>query len=626
MTHKATFFRTAVLALALLTGAGPWAAAAPQHSTWIEVRTPNFQIVSDAPEAKVQQLARDFELVRQVFLQAAPGLENRAALPLLVLAARNEKTLQSLLPEYWEGRRARPSAVYVGGPERNFVALRLDAPGRHPYHVIYHEYFHFLMRQNYPVLPLWLSEGLAEFWSHGTVRDDRITLGEPSPEHLALLRKQSLLPLEQLFAADSTSPLYNEEEKAGLFYAQSWLLVHYLMFGEGELAGRHRLDRLLELLRAGVASAEAHRQVFREPERLLRELKAYRHARFRDALVLSTPEGAARWPYPARALAAAEALAVRANFHVHTNRPVEARALIEQALQLDPRQPLAYEAMGYLHYAQGEPEEAADWFARAAELDSESCLAHYYLGRIEAESPRRGEQRWVRAEQALRRALTLNPAFAPAYGTLAQLFLRNYRELEEAQRLAERAVALEPGTFSYQATLARILLARGDPDAAHRIVERMRAGVRNEAEQQQLAELESALVNYQSQLARQQAARLPDQIARENSAPVTPATPTAQPPARPPAPPAGRRVQAEGIITEVVCSGRQMELRLDFGGLFLHLQTPDYEAIEYLASRWQPPPNFLPCQHLKNRRAGITYVVVQEKPFRGEIVSIEVRP
>lgn len=614
----------AVLAalLALLFLAGAPAFCAPQPPTWIEVRTPNFQIVSDAPEAKVQQLARDFELVRLVFLQATPGLENRAALPLLVLAARNEKTLQSLLPEYLEGRRARPSAVYVGGPERNFVALRVDAPGRHPYHVIYHEYFHFLMRQNFPVLPLWLSEGLAEFWSYGTIRGDRITLGEPSPEHLALLRKQPLLPLEQLFAADHASPLYNEEEKAGLFYAQSWLLVHYLMFGEGELAGRHRLDRLLELLRAGVPPAEAHRQVFREPERLQQELAAYRQARFRDALVVTAPKEAARWQYPTRALPPAEALAWRANFHAHTNRPVEARTLIEQALALDPRQPLAHEAMGYLYYAEGELEEAADWFARAAELDSESYLAHYYLGWIEAESPRRGEQRLARAEQALRRAMALNPAFAPAYAVLARLLLYSYRQLEEAQRLAERAVALEPGTFSYQATLARILLARGEPDAARRVVDRMRSGVRSEADQKQLAELEAAIVSYQNQLARQPAAPLPSQAGAEKLARAEPKPPAANPPG----PPAGRRVQAEGTITEVACRGRQMELRLDFGGLFLRLQAADYEAIEYLASRWQPPANFLPCQHLKDRRAKITYVVVQEKPFRGEIVSIEVRP
>lgn len=620
MQNHSAVFLTALLVWLFFASAPVF--CAPQQSIWVEVRTPNFQIVSDAPAAKAQQLARDFELVRQVFLQAAPGLENRSALPLLVLAARNEKTLQSLLPEYWEGHRARPSAVYVGGPERNFVALRLDAPGRHPYHVIYHEYFHFLMRQNFPVLPLWLSEGLAEFWSYGSVRNDRITLGEPSPEHLALLQKQPLLPLEQLFAADHTSQLYNEEEKAGLFYAQSWLLVHYLMFGEGGLAGRHRLDRLLDLLRTGVPPTEAHRQVFRDSERLLQELTAYRSTRFRDALVVAAPKETARQQYPARELPPAEALAWRANFYAHTNRPVEARILIEQALALDPRQPLAHEAMGYLYYAQGELEEAADWFARAAELDSESCLAHYYLGWIEAESPGRGEQRWVRAEQALRRAMALNPAFAPAYVALARLLLHNYQQLEEAQRLAEHAVALEPGMFSYQATLARILLTRGEPDAARRVVDRMRSGARSEADQKQLAELDAAITSYQNQLARQQDARLPAPTGEEKLARAEPKPPAANPPR----PPSGRRVQAEGTITEVACRGRQMELRLDFGGLFLRLQAADYETIEYLSSQWQPPANFLPCQHLKDRRAKITYVVVQEKPFRGEIVSIEVRP
>jgi tetratricopeptide (TPR) repeat protein len=615
------------------------AAARPQNPEWVEVRSPNFHIVSDAPEAKAQQLARDFEQVRQVYMRAVPGLENRAGLPLLVLAAKNEKTLKSLLPEYWEGHRARPLGVYVGGPERNFVALRLDAPGRHPYHIVYHEYFHFLMRLNYPVLPLWLSEGLAEFWSYVTVSADKVTLGQPSREHLDLLRHHGLLPLEVLFQVGQSSPLYNDEDKAGLFYAQSWLLVHYLMLGEGEHAGRERIDRLLELLRTEESLAEVHRRIFPRPEQLLRELSDYLRSDFRQELSVPAPEGMADVQFPSRRLALAEAIALRANFHAHTNRPAEARALVEQALRLDPYQPLAHEAMGYLYYMRGESEEAIDWFARAAELDSESCLAHYYLGLTEAQSPLRGEDRYDRAERALRRAMALNPNFAAAYHALAVLLLDEFRNLEEALRLAQRAAALEPGALGYQVTLGKLLLASGRPDEARRVARHLNAAARNERERQQAQELDAAIASYAAMLARQQQAmqlaaegrRGAQQIEKNaagqeekakdsQAANQTPEEHRKRPEWK------GRRVKAEGTITELSCEGRKMWLKLDFGGLFVRLQASSYEDVEYLATRWQPPPNFLPCEHLKDRKAEITYVVVQERPFVGEIVSIEVRP
>ena len=47
-----------------------------------------------------------------------------------------------------------------------FAAIQLDAPGSDPYHTIYHEYFHSLTTPYYPNLPLWVSEGLAEFYGN----------------------------------------------------------------------------------------------------------------------------------------------------------------------------------------------------------------------------------------------------------------------------------------------------------------------------------------------------------------------------------------------------------------------------------------------------------------------------
>jgi hypothetical protein len=43
------------------------------------------------------------------------------------------------------------------------------------------------------------------------------------------LRQTQLLPLSALFAVDASSANYHENNKASIFYAESWLLTHYLM-------------------------------------------------------------------------------------------------------------------------------------------------------------------------------------------------------------------------------------------------------------------------------------------------------------------------------------------------------------------------------------------------------------
>ena len=52
-----------------------------------------------------------------------------------------------------------------------------------------------------------------------------------------------MLPLKTLFSIDTDSPHYNERDKAGIFYGESWALVHYLMLGD-----RARQDQFRKFL------------------------------------------------------------------------------------------------------------------------------------------------------------------------------------------------------------------------------------------------------------------------------------------------------------------------------------------------------------------------------------------
>ena len=83
-------------------------------------------------------------------------------------------------------------------------------------------------------MPMWLAEGLAEFYGFTQIRESSVETGIPDREQLDMLRTHKLIPLNVLFTVDHSSSYYNESEKTSIFYAESWLLTHYLMIGNPE--------------------------------------------------------------------------------------------------------------------------------------------------------------------------------------------------------------------------------------------------------------------------------------------------------------------------------------------------------------------------------------------------------
>src|SRR5262245_58627716 len=88
---------------------------------WVEVKTPRFTVVSNASTGNARKVARKFEQFRAVLLRVTQSTEFRGERPIVVFAAKDEKTLQTLLPSYWEQQRAaKPSGIFVAGLEHHF--------------------------------------------------------------------------------------------------------------------------------------------------------------------------------------------------------------------------------------------------------------------------------------------------------------------------------------------------------------------------------------------------------------------------------------------------------------------------------------------------------------------------
>src|SRR5262249_32203310 len=130
--------------------------------------------------------------------------------------------------------------------------------------LVYHQYAHELMRDLPGAAPLWFSEGMAEFFSNFEIvaKDKQFGLGKAIPEHMDTLRKGPFMSLDDLFAVDRSSSQYNERDMSGVFHAESWALVNYLMI-ELNATRRGDVSQFLTQLLSGKPAAESFETAFK---------------------------------------------------------------------------------------------------------------------------------------------------------------------------------------------------------------------------------------------------------------------------------------------------------------------------------------------------------------------------
>ncbi|MGA8150221.1 MAG: TonB family protein [Terriglobales bacterium] len=321
---------------------------------------------------------------------------------------------------------------------------------------MYHEYVHYLTRRLMSQMPLWLVEGLAKFY--GNIRIDGKTayVGAPSTSNVLLLRQSPLLSLSTLFDVTASSPYYHEENKASIFYAESWALTHYLIAHDWRDKA-HRVNDFVTLLGQNVPQAEAARRTIGDPQALQGALNPYIHNFSFSAARLDTP-ATDESDFQVLPFSEAESLAVRADFMAYDRHYAEAQAMLEEALKLDPKLAAACESMGFLNFQQGKTAEAGKWYSEAVALNSQSYVANFYYavnllkGRVDDDST-------ARAVSSLRAAIKINPNFAPAYNALAYVLAiaSPMQNPDEAYLMVIHAVELEPGNVSYRVRAVQVL-------------------------------------------------------------------------------------------------------------------------------------------------------------------------
>ena len=621
-----------ILLLALCFAA-PLAFARDKTENWIQVSSPHFIVVTNANEKQGRRVADQFERMRSVFHAVFPKAQVDPGMPILVLAIKDEKDFDALEPqEYLAKGSLKLDGLFLRTADKNYVLMRLDAQGEHPYSVVYHEYTHLLLSKM-EFMPLWMNEGLAEFYQNTEIQQKDALLGEPSADDILWLRQNRLLPLPVLFTVDHSSPYYHEEKKGSIFYAESWALTHYLEMDDFSHKTHHASD-YLALLAQQVDPVTAATKAFGDLKHLQDELDKYVHQTSGfHYLKMATTTEVDDSAFKVEPLSGAQSDAVRADFLAYNGRTKDAEALLDHVLQEDPHNLSAHETKGFLEFRQGHLDEAKKWYDQAVQLDSKSFLAHYYFAAISMNAGDAAEQEKV--ESSLRAAIQLNPQFGPAFDRLAVSLAMRHKSFDEARMMELSAISLEPANMEYRINMASIWLAMEKGQNAVDVLLYAAKLAKTPRDVQIVGsaldhaqEYADAQTNFAEQTRRLNAQETTGSTGAPSTAASTTASVTSEGPIprlmrRPNFVPRGPHRFLVGVLKGVHCDNPGLDLTVSSGGKLRALHADNYFKLPFSSLGFQPDKELNPCVDLENRPAKVEYVESADPAATAQLLSVE---
>jgi hypothetical protein len=520
-------------------------APAAEPSLWREIHSTHYMVITDAGDKKGMEVALRFEQMRAVFALLLMKEHLNEPVPLTIVAFKNDKNYYQSAP-LRQGQPIDVSGFLLPGEDRNFIVLNLFELDS--WCAVAHDFALLLLNYNYPAVPGWFDEGLAEYFSSIRLDDKKYEIGgdpelhsvvtqdlvenrqqvlNPPKSLTEILGGQVWLALPDLLTMKHDTSTITEGTHHTLFYAQSWMVMHYLLH-EKKLPETGTYFDLVENQHVPVEEAiqkaygmtatqfdQAVKDYFHSLTPLFVALDASKQAASHpdppqvyqfpeivgpDARTITTkvlPEKDAsalaagvRIRIPDRRKAALEELQALATApdpptgkpdkdkgrdkdkDKHKNQDDKNNALLVTAVGNE----IAHRALAWDHMERKEFDAAAEELADAAALNPRDLWIRYYQSVLKyriAQSKHAQIQGLPNMMQDLHAVLEWYPEFAEAYNLLAIAHTEGGGPVAAMQ--AERAaMQLSPRNQQYVYNMAEIHIADRKWDAARILLERLK--------------------------------------------------------------------------------------------------------------------------------------------------------
>ncbi len=507
--------RKIVFVLSLWAGvscAFPAQAAQPAKSKWLRISSDHFSLLTDADEKHGREAVVRLEQMRSVFGQLLLRRKLNMSEPLEVIALHTDKEYSDIAPT----QQASAPGFFLGGPDRDYIVLNLFEPDS--WRAISHEFAHYFLNYNYPPTQPWFDEGFAEYFSSIHLDNNQAGIGgdpelgatwdedilgnqiqkrNPPRALTELLTAPVWLSIPDLFNMHEYKAGYQEGTHHTLFYAQSWMLVHYLL-NKNKLAETGTYFDLVQNQK--VPAPQAIQQAYgMSVAQLDQSVKDY----FKSLTPLFLALDASQQPdtktfdpgSPAyqishlptsdagdigtstAQISDSEAQASVAEMELRLPERRQQAIAQLKAMSDDPKleNAIVHRALAWSYMQDKDYEQAKAELAQASLMDPKDPWVHYYLALMKyQQAPVSGDPipGLPNMMLDLRIVIDWNPEFAEAYNMLAMARLEGGGN-QSALDAIKPAIRLSPRSGTYLLNLARIDMAGKKWDDATGLLNRL---------------------------------------------------------------------------------------------------------------------------------------------------------
>jgi tetratricopeptide (TPR) repeat protein len=645
-------------------------AAEPQ---WIRVSSDHFSVLTDAGEKRGREVIVRFEQMRAVFAQLLMKTRLHMPEPLEIIALKTDKEFAQNAPNRQE-QAITEAGFFIPGEDRNYIVLNLFED--ESWQAVRHEFAHLLLNYNYPPTPGWFDEGFAEYFSSLRLDNKQLQIGgdpelisgwkqdmlgnqrevrNPPKSFIDLLNAPVWLAMPDLFTMKHNTSSYQEGPHHTLFYAQSWIVMHYLL-NKNKLPETGAYFDLVQNQKLPVEQAiqQAYGMTTAQFEQAVKE---YFHSLAplflaQDAANLpgTTNLGGQMYQFPSPVVADDVGSSIRQVPEAEAQASLAEMALRmpdhrEQALKelnVIVSQPktdnaIAHCALAWAHMERKEFSQAAEELDKATELDAHDPWVRYYSALVKYHAAQSGGQAFQglgNMMQDLRAVLDWDPEFAEAYSMLAMARVEG-GGINSAMESMREAIQLSPRNENYLLEMAQIYMAGKQWDAATTLLGRLKSSQNPQIAREARKNLEDLPTLKKYGLLPQQPVAAPQTAGTTSAASPAPHAPPPgeqkqnpqnnneasadhpeQPPAQPPTD--KRRVQfLKGKLLTVDCAPSPAAvLTVTSGTRTVKLWTEDYKSLLLIGA------DEFSCGW-KNRPVAVNYKAGGKAD--GDLVSLEVQ-
>jgi len=455
-------FRSTLAGLlpALLLLLGACVGVPPEQNAWIEVRSPNFSILTDLDRDRALQLSEDVELFRAVLMKLTNATHFEPRVPTRIFAFGRGRDFHAFVVDRLIG------GIFQPGLRENLVAL--DASGTKGVGaktVLFHEYTHFVVHnQDQPPLPLWYDEGFAEFMGTVRIQEESVFIGAAPMYRRGTAAYGRQLPTDRVLRARGFEGWSDLD--TSMFYLQSWRIVHYLMLGPGKEGAPvgERMARYIQAAERGEDEERAFQAAFGMTfAELQDEVSSYHESDMIPAMAVPRDRFAPDRGTEVRAVPPAEIGVRLGMLALALGQLDRAGDTFERVLAADPGSARAHAGLGDVCLGTDRADEAEEHYTRDLELAPDDFENH--LERAESLhrlAETKGQLELLpRAREHYARAIALAPEIPEGHLMLGRTYLLGDGDPSPGIRAAERARELLPGHPAVQLTLAQLYMRAG---------------------------------------------------------------------------------------------------------------------------------------------------------------------